>query len=115
MMAFAVERFVGDQRVEGQSLDERRHADRVEAMGGQENEADEIAKRVGERQDFGGHAAFRTDRWPGSESPFCALSVAVHLDDGGVDYGVFHVGIVGDGAAEGLDHIRFCCAWPSWS
>src|SRR5205809_2047233 len=36
-------------------------------------------------------------RSPGFESPFCALSVAVDLDDGGVDHGVFHVGIVGDG------------------
>jgi len=32
-------------------------------------------------------------RWPGFGSPFCALSVAVDLDDGGIDHGVFHVGI----------------------
>jgi hypothetical protein len=55
----AVERLVGDQRVEGQSLDERRHAHRVEALSRQKHEAHEIAKRIGERQDFGGHAAFR--------------------------------------------------------
>ena len=30
-------------------------------------------------------------RWPGSESPFCALSVAVDPDDGGIDHGVLHV------------------------
>src|SRR5262245_48535711 len=66
----AVERFVGDQCVEGQSLDERRHADRVEAMAGQENEADEIAERVGERQDFGGHAAFRTTDGLALSPPF---------------------------------------------
>jgi hypothetical protein len=34
--------------------------------------------------------------WPGFESPFCALAVAVDLDDGGVDHSVFHVGIVAD-------------------
>src|SRR5690554_2358985 len=33
--------------------------------------------------------------WPGSESPFCALAVAVDLDDGGIDHGVFHVRLVG--------------------
>src|SRR5436305_3285165 len=56
----AVERLVGDQRVEGQSLNERRHAHRVEALSRQKHEAHEIAERIGERQDFGGHAAFRT-------------------------------------------------------
>src|SRR5690348_4203057 len=56
----AVECLVGDQRVEGQSLDERRHAHRVEALPRQKHEAHEIAKRIGQRQDFGGHAAFRT-------------------------------------------------------
>src|SRR5262249_30439110 len=56
----AVERLVGDQRVEDQSLDERRHAHRVEAMSWQKHEAHEIAERIGEGQDFGGHPAFRT-------------------------------------------------------
>jgi hypothetical protein len=39
-------------------------------------------------------------------SPFCALSVAVDLDDGGVDYRVFHVGIVGDGIEQSLPDTR---------
>src|SRR5712671_8056673 len=56
----AVERLVGDQRVEGQSVDEWRHARRVEALSRQKHEAHEIAERIGEGQDFGGHAAFRT-------------------------------------------------------
>lgn len=55
----AVERLVGDQRVEGQSLDERLHTHR-EALSGQQHEAHEIAKRISERQDFRGHAALRT-------------------------------------------------------
>jgi hypothetical protein len=36
----------GDQCVEGQSLDERRHAHRVEALSRQEHEAHEIAERI---------------------------------------------------------------------
>ena len=53
-----VEGFVGDQRAEGQAVDERRHADRVKALAKQQDEAREIAESVGEGQDFGGHAAF---------------------------------------------------------
>src|ERR1700761_5269863 len=56
----AVECLVGDQRIEGQSLDERRHAHRVEALSRQKYEAHEIAERISKRQDFGGHAALRT-------------------------------------------------------
>src|ERR1700676_1132917 len=56
----AVERLVGDQRVEGQSVDERRHAHRVAALSRQKHEAHEIAEGISKRQDFGGHAALRT-------------------------------------------------------
>src|SRR5436190_8453057 len=56
----AVERLVGDQRLEGQPLDERGDANGVEALSGQQHEAHQIAERIGQRQDFGGHAAFRT-------------------------------------------------------
>src|SRR5271156_488379 len=56
----AVERLVGDQRVECQSFDERWHAHRVEALSRQKHEAHEIAERISEGQDFGGHAALRT-------------------------------------------------------
>ena len=70
----------------GEIVDERGDAHRIEA--GQETEANEIAERVGERQDFG-DTNFGTGRWPSSEFPFCALSVAMDLYDGGVDHGVF--------------------------
>ena len=40
------------------SVDQRRHADRVEALAGQQHEAHKIAERIGQRQDFGRHAAF---------------------------------------------------------
>src|SRR5215210_2233624 len=54
----AVERRVSDQRPKGDPVEERRHADRVEARPWQAHEAHEVPERVGERQDFGGQAAF---------------------------------------------------------
>src|SRR3546814_15927053 len=53
----AVERLVGDQRAEAETVDERRHSDDVEAVAGQQDEAHEIAESIGERQDLGHHAA----------------------------------------------------------
>jgi len=46
------------------------------------------------------------DRWLGFESPFCALPVAVDLDDGGVDHGVFHIWLVRDGLEQPFPDIR---------
>src|SRR5829696_5751383 len=54
----AVESGIGAQRPEGEPVDERRHANRIEALPWQEPEAHEVAERVGERQDLGGQAAF---------------------------------------------------------
>src|SRR5580693_2981751 len=45
-------------------------------------------------------------RWPGSETPFGALSVAMDLDDGGVDHGVFHVWRVRAGLEKPGENIR---------
>src|SRR5260370_30570368 len=52
----AVEGLVGDQRAELDALDQRRHADGIEALPRQQHESDEIAQSVGEGQDFGRHA-----------------------------------------------------------
>src|SRR5260370_15519282 len=52
----AVEGLVGDQRAELDALDQRRHADGIEALSRQQHESDEIAQSVGEGQDFGRHA-----------------------------------------------------------
>jgi hypothetical protein len=41
-------------------VDERSNPHRIETMAGQENEADEIAQCVGQRQNFSRHAAFGT-------------------------------------------------------
>src|SRR5713101_6028130 len=54
----AVEGLVGDQRAELDAIDERRNADSIETLSRQQDEADQIAERVGERQDLGRHAAF---------------------------------------------------------
>src|SRR6266481_2787264 len=56
----AVEGFVGDEALKGETVDERSNPHRIETMAGQENEADEIAQCVGQRQNFGRHAAFGT-------------------------------------------------------
>src|SRR5882724_1634301 len=56
----AVESLIGDEAVKRETVDERGNADRIETMAGHENEADEITKRVGQRQNFGRHAAFGT-------------------------------------------------------
>ena len=53
----AVEGLVSDQSAKSQTIDQRSDADRIEAMAGQKNKAHEIAERVGQRQDFGRHAA----------------------------------------------------------
>ncbi len=55
----AVEGLVGKQGAKFDALDQRRDADRIEALPRQQNEADQIAERVGEREDFGGPAALR--------------------------------------------------------
>ena len=44
-------------------------------------------------------------RWPGSESPFCALTVAVDLDDAAVDHGVFEVGVLSQGSDDTIECI----------
>ena len=50
----------GDQRREGEALDQRGQADGVKALPGEEREAHEIAKRVGEGEDLGRQAALGT-------------------------------------------------------
>ena len=56
----AVEGFVGDQPTELDALDQGSDADGVETMPGQEREANQIAERIGERQDLCRHAALGT-------------------------------------------------------
>ena len=46
-----------------------------------------------------------SDLWPGSQSPFCALAMAVDLDDGGIDHGIFHVGLIREGIEKPLENI----------
>jgi hypothetical protein len=53
----AVEGLVGEQRVKFDALDQRRDANRVEALPRQQNEANQIAERIRQRENFGGPAA----------------------------------------------------------
>lgn len=52
----AIEGFIRDQRAEGDTVDQRGDADGIVALAGKEMEADQIAERVGEGEDFGGPA-----------------------------------------------------------
>src|SRR5688500_10715435 len=54
-----IEGFVGDQRAEFNVLDQRGNANRVVTLSGQEDEADQIAEGIGQREGLGGPAAFR--------------------------------------------------------
>ena len=65
-----VKRLVGDQAVELGPLDQGRDADGVVALAGQQDEADEIAQRVGERQDFRRQAAARLANGLALSPPF---------------------------------------------
>ena len=52
-----IECLVGDHRAEFEAMDQRANTHRVVALARQEMEADQIAERVGEGEDFGGPAA----------------------------------------------------------
>ena len=103
----AVEGCVGDQCAKAYPIDQRRHADGVEPMPGQKNEAYEIAESVSQREDFGRQASFWNVLWPGPESPFCALSVAIDLDDCCIDDGVFHVRFIRTGLEKPHENVGF--------
>src|SRR6267142_1937605 len=107
MMELLSKVLVGDEAVKGETVDERSDAHRIETMAGQENEADEIAERVGQSQNFGRHAAFGTADGLAVNPPFCAPSVARDLDDGGVDHGVFHVWRVRAGLEKPGENVPF--------
>ena len=57
MMALLSKALSAINPLKGDTVDQRSDADRIETVAGQQNEADEIAERVGQRQYFGRHAA----------------------------------------------------------
>ena len=65
-----VEGLVGDEAAKGETIDEWSDANRIEAMAGQENEAHEIAERIGQGQNLGRHAAFGTADGLARSPPF---------------------------------------------
>ena len=58
-------------------VDQRSDADRIETVAGQQDEADQIAERVGQREYFGRHAALGAADRLVLRPPFCALTVAL--------------------------------------
>ena len=54
----AIEGLVGEQIIEFNTVDEWWHTDSVIAVALQENEADQIAQRISQREDFGRPATF---------------------------------------------------------
>ena len=54
-----IKRLVGNQATKLDVLDQRFHADGVEALARKQDEAHEIAQGIGEGENFGGHAALR--------------------------------------------------------
>jgi hypothetical protein len=104
MIASLSKAFVSDQSAELDAVDQGGDAHSVEAMPRQELKANQIAERIGERQDFAGHAAL-VGLWPGSKSPFCALAAAMDLDDGGVDHGELHIRIIRYSLEKPLENI----------
>src|ERR1700747_66566 len=102
----AVEGFVSDQRGKIDALEERRHADRIVTMAGEKVEAHEVAERIGQPGSWWSCRLW-SGQWTGSESPFCALAVAVDLDDSGVDHGVFHVRLVRAGFKKPDENVGF--------
>ena len=95
MMALLSKALSAINSAEGDSVDQRSDADRIETVAGQQDEADQIAERVGQREYFGRHAALgAADRLvlrPPSSAP---STVAMDFDDGGIDHGVFHIRLV---------------------
>ena len=66
----AVESFVCDQPTEIDAFDERFDADGIEPVSRHENEADQIAQRIGQGEDLGRHAAFGMANGLAESPPF---------------------------------------------
>src|SRR3954463_6632179 len=66
----AVEGHIGDQGAKFDALDQRCDPDGVEALSGQQDEADQIAQSIGEGQDLGRHAALGAANGLARSPPF---------------------------------------------
>ncbi len=103
----AVEGLIGDEAVKGETVDERSNSYRIEAMAGAGERSGRDCPMRRSAPEFGRHAAFGTTDGLALRPPFCALSVAMDFDDGGIDHGVFHVWRVGAGFEKPGENIRF--------
>ena len=66
----AVEGLVGQDRIEGDAVDQRGDADRVTAVAGKQHEAHKVAQGIGQGEDLGRPAALRLADGLTSSPPF---------------------------------------------
>ena len=90
----AVEGLVGDQSAEDDSVDQRSDADRNRNGGRVAGRSGPDCRARRSARVFWSSCRPCSGRSPGSASPFCALTVAMDFDDGGIDHGVFHIRLV---------------------
>ena len=98
----AIESLIGQQRAEFDACNQWGDADGIEAVPRQQEKADKVAERICQGQDLRGQSGL----WPGSESPFCALTMTVDFDDRGVDHGIFHVRLCRHRIEQPFENIR---------
>lgn len=90
--SIAVKGLVGDQRVEAVAVDQRRHADGIEAVAWHENGPDCRANRSARESSW---SCFPWSvRALSSESPFCALGMLADLDNDCIVHGELHIGLI---------------------
>ena len=86
-------------------LDQRRHAQGVEAVTRQQLEAHQVAERVGQGDDLRAPAAARAAYGLALSPPFAPCPVAVDLDDAAVDHRVLQVRVAGQSVEYAFENI----------
>jgi hypothetical protein len=86
-----VEGLVAEQGAEGDILDQRRHAEAVVALAGQQDEAHQVAEGINEGNDLGRQTTARAADGLVLGSASGAARLLVGGDDGAVDQGLFEV------------------------
>jgi hypothetical protein len=90
-----IESLIGNQPLKVDAFYERRNTHRVATMPRQKFKAHQSAERIGNAKIWSSCRP-STCRWPGFESPFCSLTMAVDLNDCGIDHDELRVGIARD-------------------
>src|SRR3954447_10488493 len=83
------------QGIEADAVDERSNPHAIVALPRQQDEADEVAQGVDQRDDFARQAASRASDGVILSAPFCAARLLMDGDDRAIDHCVFEVGFSG--------------------